>query len=259
MSNCVEKSKIDKDVCLQEEEQRSRECERKEDRGYRECALKEDQGYRDCCDWPPCSWFCDAWIWVSKMVCVAFTWIANIVCVAWNWIVNMVCVVWATIKWLVCEFISIAVSFLRFFAGATPIHDSVIGRSVTGNPKLETDAWSMALDRESGRLRYTDAGKFVQYKINPTHHVEWFHDRLPNLTLFKPSQVPVFNSPVNLNESLSVSYDKSRLGEWILAPDFEMIVASSDRILAKEIGKDSFYMALPAYPFLHLTSCKNLQ
>ncbi len=253
MSSCVERSRVDKDVCLREEEQRARVCEQSEDRGYRECALKEDQGYRDCCDWPPCSWFCDAWTWVSKVVCVAFTWIANVVCVAWNWIVNVVCVVWATIKWYVCEVISITVAFLRIFAGATPIHDSLIGRPVSGTLKDKTDAWSIAVDREDERLKYSDTGKFVQYKINSTNQVEWFHDRFPNFTLFKPSQLPVFNSAVNLTESLSVSYDKNRIGEWVEGPEMEMIVASSDRVFAKEKDKDNFYIALPAYPFLHLT------
>lgn len=80
--------------CLEWGEERHRECTETEDRGYDECAEEEDRGYRDCCDWWPCSWFCDAWVWISNIVCVAWTWVSNVVCVAWTWITTSFCVVW---------------------------------------------------------------------------------------------------------------------------------------------------------------------
>lgn len=68
-------------------------CTTEADQGRQECSRREDQGYRDCCDWIPCSWICDAWVWVSNLVCVAWTWVSNWVCVAWTWVSNVVCAV----------------------------------------------------------------------------------------------------------------------------------------------------------------------
>jgi hypothetical protein len=80
--------------CLVWGEERHQECAEFADQGYNECSATRDEGYRDCCDWAPCSWFCDAWVWVSNIVCVAWTWISNVVCVSWTWITTAVCVVW---------------------------------------------------------------------------------------------------------------------------------------------------------------------
>jgi hypothetical protein len=80
--------------CIEWGEERHQECTETEDRGYDECAREEDRGYAECCDWWPCSWFCDAWVWISNVVCVAWTWVSNIVCVAWTWITTAVCVAW---------------------------------------------------------------------------------------------------------------------------------------------------------------------
>lgn len=88
-------------ACLEWAEERTRECSRTEDRGYNECTEQRDEGYRDCCDWAPCSWFCDAWVWVSNIVCVAWTWVANIVCVAWTWVTTAVCVLWDVVTTII--------------------------------------------------------------------------------------------------------------------------------------------------------------
>lgn len=87
--------------CLEWGEERHRECTATEDQGYNECSRTEDEGYRDCCDWAPCSWFCDAWVWISNIVCVAWTWVSNIVCVAWTWITTAVCVVWDVVTTII--------------------------------------------------------------------------------------------------------------------------------------------------------------
>ena len=81
-------------TCIEWREGRHEECSRTEDEGYNECSRSEDQGHRGCCDWAPCSWFCDAWLWVSNVVGVAWTWVSNIVCVAWTWVTTAVCAVW---------------------------------------------------------------------------------------------------------------------------------------------------------------------
>lgn len=83
--------------CIQWGEERHQECTQTADQGYNECTQSRDQGYSDCCDWAPCSWFCDAWVWISNIVCVAWTWVSNIVCVAWTWVTTAVCVIWEAV------------------------------------------------------------------------------------------------------------------------------------------------------------------
>jgi hypothetical protein len=87
--------------CIEWGEERNRECTREEDRGYDECAREEDRGYDECCDWAPCSWFCDAWVWISNVVCVAWTWVSNVVCVAWTWITTTFCILWDVVTTVV--------------------------------------------------------------------------------------------------------------------------------------------------------------
>jgi hypothetical protein len=87
--------------CLQWGEERHQECSQTADQGYNECTQSRDEGYRNCCDWAPCSWFCDAWVWISNVVCVAWTWVSNVVCVAWTWITTAVCLVWDVVTTVV--------------------------------------------------------------------------------------------------------------------------------------------------------------
>lgn len=108
-------------TCTQWAEDSYEECAREEDQGYRECERREDEGYRDCCDWAPCSWFCDAWVWVSNVVCVAWTWVENMVCVAWTTITTTVCVAWAIV-----EVILTPISWLLTWITAIPIIGRVI-------------------------------------------------------------------------------------------------------------------------------------
>lgn len=88
-------------ACIQWGEERHQECTQTADQGYNECTQSRDQGYRDCCDWAPCSWFCDAWVWISNVVCVAWTWVSNVVCVAWTWVTTAICVVWDVVTAIV--------------------------------------------------------------------------------------------------------------------------------------------------------------
>jgi len=72
-------------------EENRQECTATEEQRIQQCTLEEDRGHKDCCDWWPCSWACDAWVWVTNMVCVAWAWITHTVCVAWAWIKEKVC------------------------------------------------------------------------------------------------------------------------------------------------------------------------
>lgn len=227
------------------------ECAREEDRGYRDCDDWEDEGYNECCDWWPCSWACDAWVWVSHWVCVAYVWIADLVCVAWVTITEYACVVFAVVEEVLTPLVSAV-------TGPSHISDSNLDRGVGGVAKTYTDSRSFAapIDYESvfDRFNYRDGGKYLQFKIDGDD-VTW-NDAYPagNFRLFAPAS-QVFNSPSDLEGSaLTVSYDDKRLGEWSEAPTFEMIVASSDRVFAKERGVDSFYLAVPTHLYLHKTS-----
>src|SRR5205085_6121871 len=55
-------------------------CVETRDEGYNRCDQTRDEGYNACCDWWPCSWACDAVVWISHVVCVVWTWVSNIVC-----------------------------------------------------------------------------------------------------------------------------------------------------------------------------------
>jgi len=99
---CAEWRTEREQVCTEREDQGYNECAEEEDQGYNECAEEEDQGYNECCDWAPCSWFCNAWVWVSNIVCVAWTWVSNIVCVVWTWVAHVVCVVFTWIVSRIC-------------------------------------------------------------------------------------------------------------------------------------------------------------
>jgi len=88
--------------CTQTADNGYNQCTQTRDDGYNECSQTADEGYNECCTWAPCSWFCDAWVWVSNIVCVAWTWVSNIVCIAWTWISNVVCVAWTWISYVVC-------------------------------------------------------------------------------------------------------------------------------------------------------------
>ena len=57
---------------------------------HQECDQTRDNGYRNCCTWAPCSWFCDAWTWVSHVVCVSWTWVSTAICVVWDVVTTVV-------------------------------------------------------------------------------------------------------------------------------------------------------------------------
>ncbi len=88
--------------CRREEDRGYNKCTEERDDGYNQCDRKEDQGHNECCDWWPCSWACDALVWIAHLVCVVWTWISNIVCVVWTWIKKIVCVAWSYVKAVGC-------------------------------------------------------------------------------------------------------------------------------------------------------------
>lgn len=99
--------------CLDREQQRVRECSQRAqtsrnecdnwaDEGYQACSQWADEGHNECCDWAPCSWFCDALVWVAEWVCKGWYWVSNWVCKAWHTVVKWVCIAWHWIVIAVC-------------------------------------------------------------------------------------------------------------------------------------------------------------
>lgn len=86
--------------CIDWASKRTKTCTDERDEGTRQCTESRDEGYRDCCDWWPCSWACDAWVWVSHVVCVVYQWVSDIVCVAWAWVTSIICVAWQLVLWV---------------------------------------------------------------------------------------------------------------------------------------------------------------
>jgi hypothetical protein len=100
--DCILEAKRQVRRCVEKRDQGYNRCTEERDEGYNRCDASRDEGYSRCCDWAPCSWFCDAWVWVSHIVCTVWTWVSHIVCVAWEWVKNIVCVAWAWVESVVC-------------------------------------------------------------------------------------------------------------------------------------------------------------
>lgn len=73
MPNCLLWREVQQKQCTEWHEEQQQQC---------------DDWDKDCCDWPPCSWACDAFTWV----CVAWVWVTTLVCVAWTWVTVSICV-----------------------------------------------------------------------------------------------------------------------------------------------------------------------
>src|SRR5437660_7246801 len=114
-------------TCIKEKDKGYNECTESRDDGYNECTESRDEGYSECCDWSPCDWFCDAWVWISHIVCVVWTWISNVVCVVWSWIKNIVCVAWVYLSAAICMIPGIGKYVTDFLDGVLDFVFGAIG------------------------------------------------------------------------------------------------------------------------------------
>jgi hypothetical protein len=128
---CVEGAGTKK--CAQYADHGYSKCTEERDDGYDRCAKEEDHGHHECCDWWPCSWACDALVWIVNIVCVLFEWISHIVCVAWTWIKKMVCVSWEVLKAALCAAGHIAKAAVHAGAG---IGGVAVGAGIGATGKL---------------------------------------------------------------------------------------------------------------------------
>jgi phospholipase C len=113
MSSCRQWADRSVLACKAWAEERRQECLEWGDEGYEACEEWEEERKKDCCDWAPCSWFCDAWVWVTSWICKGWYWVAKWVCYAWTWVVTAVCVVWGWVTVTACGFLSIVVCAIK--------------------------------------------------------------------------------------------------------------------------------------------------
>ena len=88
--------------CSERAQTRREACQQWADEGHDECSAWADEGHNECCDWAPCSWFCDALVWVAEWVCHGWYWVSNWVCTAWHTVVEWVCIAWHWVVIAVC-------------------------------------------------------------------------------------------------------------------------------------------------------------
>ncbi|HEY0552078.1 MAG TPA: alkaline phosphatase family protein, partial [Verrucomicrobiae bacterium] len=102
IQQCTDWADQGSNQCSQWADEGSNECSRWADEGSNECREWEEESYKDCCDWAPCSWFCDAFVWITSRFCVAWHWVAKWVCKAWYWLSKWVCKAWYWVAKWVC-------------------------------------------------------------------------------------------------------------------------------------------------------------
>ena len=236
--------------------QAQQQCNQWRDDGYSRCTETrddgsntwtawQDQGHNICCNWPPCSWFCDALVWVANVVCVAAVWVSNIVCVASVWVSNKVCIGWSGLQHAVCR---TATDVLN---GAWAAGDAIgrsacnvvegilnipqmwdhICASTTARPVLSvprTSARTFNIATVPNRFSYNDTGQRQDFKIEDGQ-------------VFFSRDLGQTWCPVAME---AVSYDRLRRGERFRRPRFDMVAADNGRVLAKEEGVDNFYIAM---------------
>jgi hypothetical protein len=129
---------------------------------------------------------------------------------------------------------------------------SVLGRVVPG-VKVEAKAWSVAAGLKETRKgkpdprTYKSTGKRYEFRLTATGEVEFRH---VSMRCDEPAWQPLIYDPKG--RATMISYNERRLGDFVAgegepddpfrpAPKFEAIVASADRVFAKEEGKDNFY------------------
>ena len=261
---CVKKEDDGYNACTQQADEGYNACTQQADEGYNACSQQADEGYNACCTWAPCSWFCNALVWVSNIVCVAWTWVSNIVCVVWTWVSNIVCVVWTWIshivcvlwtyiKWVVCRVVSWVINGLIWtviqlgsllcpiYTGLLPSYRICGGttQKVSAVPRVTATAFSVAA--VASRFDYRDSGKRYEFQIDGTGAVR-FRAAGTNW------------QTVALQ---TVSFDNRRLGTRSRAPAFDIVAANCGRVFAKERGSDRFHFALLDPMFWQFTDATN--
>ncbi len=227
--------------CSAKQDEGQNQCTQTADQGYNSCSQTADQGYNACCDWAPCSWFCDAWVWVSNVVCVAWTWVSNIVCIAWTWISDWVCVAWTWVSWVVCRVVTLLVSTLILVIEGVgrlvcPIYTTLLPspricatvmQQVAAVPRTSATAFNFAAT--PSRFSYADGGQRYEVSIDSADAI-----------VFRPDAT----TPWRPVATQAISFDQKRLGVSGPAPRFDMVAANCGRVIGKEKGTERLFFAL---------------
>ena len=211
----------------------------------RQCREWGEQRHQECCDWPPCSWFCDAIVWVIENVCVGWTTIVSTVCesyhtvvetvcIIWEWVVRTTCVIWGVIVRAACAAWGWVTKFLCPLAASFDVriaesHDEPAAPST---PRFE--ATSMSVARVAAETEFADSGTRFFFRIR-NGQVQ-FRTAFSDWALVEPSEE---RGPE------AVSYHDHRSGDRLdPVPAFDMIAADSGRVFVKECGRARFYFTM---------------
>jgi hypothetical protein len=249
---CAQQQDMGENECTQKADEGYNACTQQADEGYNSCAQQADEGYSSCCTWAPCSWFCDAYVWISNVVCVAWTWVSNVVCVAWTWVSNVVCVAWTWVSkwlcvawtwvswvgcrvgtWLINGFIltieGLGTLLCPIYSRFLPSYRicATVMQNVTAVPRVTATAFSIAA--VPSRFAYTDGGQPYEFAIDGS-----------GTMMFRTDS----GSPWRRVADEMVSFDQKRLGVRGPAPRFDMVAANSGRVIGKEKDSDRLFFAL---------------
>jgi hypothetical protein len=198
---------------------------------------------------------------VSTVVCVASHVVSTVVCLASHVAASTACVAWTIVKGAACVVVGGVASGIctvtAFLAGPGPILRSDTSRAVEsaqGRRTARARSLILATDLRTGadlRSPYDEEGKHVAYRLDDDGGVE----RAIGTGAFAPltfaaADLPPFAVPPGPG-ALAVSYDDRRLGDWSRPPEFDMIAASGDRVLAKMAHTDQVFIGITADPYVH--------
>ena len=194
---------------------------------------------------------------VTTTVCLASHLISITACLLGHMASKTVCISWTIVKLSACALTG-AGAYLTCAAtallGPGPILRSTT-RKVPSVPRTTAQARSfvLATDLLGGadpRMPYDEEGVHVRYRLR-NGVGEWSVGNSSFRTLVPaPLDLPPFGNPAG-GGALAVSYDRRRLGEWTTPPEFDMIGASSDRVIVKTVGTDEIFILVTGHPYFH--------
>jgi hypothetical protein len=249
---CAQQQSAGQSQCTQTRDEGYDTCTQQADDGYNSCSQQADHGYSTCCTWAPCSWFCNALVWISNVVCVAWTWVSNVVCVVWTWVSNVVCVAWTWVSswvcvastfvtWAGCRVGTWLVNGIIWMIGGIgqllcPIYTALLPtyricatamQTVSAVPRTVATAFNFAT--VASRFSYVDEGQRYEFSIDATGAIA-----------FRPDAGTAWQ-PV---AGQSISFDQKRLGVRAPAPQFDMVAADCGRVIGKEKGTERLFFAI---------------
>lgn len=262
IGDCTLWASTHRDSCVRESSERvrrctdwvrssRRDCQEWRTETTRTCTEWGDRWHQECCNWPPCSWFCDALVWVAEKVCLAWSTVTTSVCEAyltvvewtchaWEWTVRTVCALWATIVvgacsgwgWMVKKTCAALGAFnvrIVYSEEDEPAADSV--------PRLA--ATSMSIARVNSETAYVDSGTRFFFRI--------LEGQVEVSTLASGWQLVEHQPGVGAE---AISYKEKRVEKKLMPmPYFDMIAADSGRVFVKERGRARFFFTMLDHMF----------